>query len=204
MSNHEYTNFQNLLVVKKIVPADEYKDAQKDIKLVFSINGKLLTKEEFGKTFPQNKIESDKNKKRIFKEMSSSSSNASNKSDSDLSNKNIGKKKKQTSNNIVPSKNINTLYNSWTIKKLEEEISKVEKSLSEFIEEKEQKDGKEIKRVDLLYMKWLKISQDAVEKILEMFPENNNFEKNTIKTLIDHFKIDKELIDYDSENDCFN
>lgn len=215
------------------------------IKLIFPIDGKLITKEQYHKIFIQksqidmnenfdrselpisveknyNEKENTKmNKKRTYEEMNSSSNSI--KDDKSLNNQQVNfkaKKFKSSSSNIINNSYTNLsnsvnlsnftdpmkkIYYGWSDKKLEDEISKLKKNIKE-IEQEENKlsnTDKEILKFQQLFNKWLKISQEAVYTILEMFPQNQNYEKNTIKSLIEHFKIDSELIKYDEENDEF-
>lgn len=216
------------------------------IKLIFPIDGKLITEEQYHKIFIQKKqidknenydrselpISVEKNyyekentkinKKRTYEEMNNSSNSI--KDDKSLNNQQVKFKAKKfksnSSSNIINNSNKNLsnsailsnftdpmkkIYNGWSDKKLEDEISKLKKNIKE-IEQEENKlsnTDKEILKFQQLFNKWLKISQEAVYTILEMFPQNQNYEKNTIKSLIEHFKIDSELIKYDEENDEF-
>jgi hypothetical protein len=193
------------------------------IRLIYPINCKLISKEEYDKAFNvkiisisnENKLkESERlNIKRTFEEMSNSYN--SHKENPIHINKDLNphanfKAKKMKTNSNVP--NIlyfndpqKKIYSSWSEKKLEEEINKINKSIKDLEEEesKNTKTEKEIQKFEILYEKWLKISQNAVHSILDMFPQNQNYERNTIKTLIEHFKIDHELIKYDEENEDF-
>jgi hypothetical protein len=209
------------------------------IKLIFPIDGKLITKEQYDKIFVpkninekselQNSVEKNVkekenmkiNKKRTYEEMNSS--NNSIKDSKILNNPQANFKAKKfkaansnnlniTSTNLTNSTNLNNIqdpmkkiYSGWSDKKLEDEILKLKKNIKDIEEEenKTSKTDKEILKFEELYNKWLKISQDAVYTILEMFPQNQNYERNTIKSLIEHFKIDPELIKYDEENDEF-
>jgi hypothetical protein len=209
------------------------------IKLIFPIDGKLITKEQYDKIFVpkninekselQNSVEKNVkekenmkiNKKRTYEEMNNS--NNSIKDTKSLNNPQANFKAKKfkaanpnnlniTSINSTNSTNLNNIqdpmkkiYSGWSDKKLEDEILKLKKNIKDIEEEenKSSKTDKEILKFEELYNKWLKISQDAVYTILEMFPQNQNYERNTIKSLIEHFKIDPELIKYDEENDEF-
>ena len=42
-----------------------------------------------------------------------------------------------------------------------------------------------------------------IYNLLEIFPKNEHYEKNTINSVLNNFHIDKKLIGYDEENDCF-
>lgn len=96
------------------------------------------------------------------------------------------------------------MYSNWSISKLEEEVKKIESSIQELeVNNSDDKKNKEIDKFNRLTKKWLKISQDAILTLLEMFPQNLHYEKNTIKSVIEHFKLDKEMLKYDEENECF-
>jgi hypothetical protein len=206
----ELKKFQNLLVInktnftleKRIEEDDEIEHHDKDYKIIFSNNSNLIMAEEYEKLF--DKKTNEINKKRTNEQMNNINSNNLIKKNNESNN--IGKKIKYSSN--IPANNIdlkkkNSMYSNWTVIKIEEEIKKFEKNIEELNANNDEKKEKEIKKFEKLYEKWVKISQDTVYNILEMFPENQNYQKNTIKSLIQHFKIDKELIKYDSEEECF-
>ena len=43
-----------------------------------------------------------------------------------------------------------------------------------------------------------------VYKLIECYPQDSQYNPNTVKTVLNSLNIDKSLLDYDSENDCFN
>ena len=54
-----------------------------------------------------------------------------------------------------------------------------------------------------LSLKWKKIAQDAIYKLIECYPQDEHYNPNTIKNVIHSLNLDKDLLGYDSENDCF-
>lgn len=111
-------------------------------------------------------------------------------------------KQKCSLNNNKPQKP----FMNWTLDKLNAEIIKLkselqqkENEISKYNESKQ----KDITKYSLLADKWKKISQDAIYKLLEHFPQDEEYNTNTIGTVINKLNIDKELIGYDEENDCF-
>ena len=92
-------------------------------------------------------------------------------------------------------------YINYTNLQLKEEIKKLEKKLDE--EKNNDKIEKELIHYIKLSNKWKKIAQDSIYTLLEIFPKNEHYEKNTINSVLNNFHIDKKLIGYDEENDCF-
>jgi hypothetical protein len=92
-------------------------------------------------------------------------------------------------------------YLRMNIKQIEEQIEKYKILLDEMKNNSNKKE--EINKYIRLSDKWLKITHDAIYTILEIHPQNNMCEKNTIKSVLNHFKIDKDLIKYNSDEDCF-
>ena len=92
-------------------------------------------------------------------------------------------------------------YINYTNLQLKEEIKKLEKKLDE--EKNNDKIEKEFIHYIQLSNKWKKIAQDSIYNLLEIFPQNEHYEKNTINSVLNNFHIDKKLIGYDEENDCF-
>ena len=92
-------------------------------------------------------------------------------------------------------------YINYTNLQLKEEIKKLEKKLDE--EKNNDKIEKELIHYIKLSNKWKKIAQDSIYNLLEIFPKNEHYEKNTINSVLNNFHIDKKLIGYDEENDCF-
>jgi hypothetical protein len=96
-------------------------------------------------------------------------------------------------------------YINLNIDKLTEEVNKYKVMIDEIkVRNSDEAKRKKLIEVKRLTDKWLKLSQEAVYTILEMFPQNEAYEGNTIKKTLAYFKIDKEDLDYDSENECFN
>lgn len=94
------------------------------------------------------------------------------------------------------------LFSNWSIEKLNEEIAKVKSDINKI--DKEAVTKEEIGKYESLSLKWKKITQETVYSLLELFPRDENYQSNTIGSVMKTFKIDPELIEYDEENDCFN
>ena len=116
--------------------------------------------------------------------------------------------KKRLSSEVLKEKNSfqnklkdQDIYDKYTDLELDEEIKKLEKELEE--EKNDDKIEKEYNYYNNLSNKWKKIAQDSIYNLLELFPQNENYEKNTIKSVLKSFQIDKKLIGYDEENECF-
>ena len=116
--------------------------------------------------------------------------------------------KKRLSSEVLKEKNSfqnklkdQDIYDKYTDLELDEEIKKLEKELEE--EKNDDKIEKEYNYYNNLSNKWKKIAQDSIYNLLELFPQNENYEKNTIKSVLNSFHIDKKLIEYDEENECF-
>jgi hypothetical protein len=150
-------------------------------------------------------------KKRNHLEMINSSSLNKHIPEFEISNQqsNLNKNKKfkfpNKSNNlpiIDPEKKI---FSTWSIEKLEDELKKLKKNCEELETalKSEEKKKIELEKFTKLKNKWLRISQDAIYQIIEIHPQNHNYEKNTIKRILNHFRVNSETIEYDSDNDCF-
>ena len=85
--------------------------------------------------------------------------------------------------------------------KINKEIENIKKLID--IEENDEKYENEIEKYIKLEEKWRIIAQDSIFQLLDIFPTDLNYNKNTIKNVIESFHIDKELIHYDEENDDF-
>ena len=97
-------------------------------------------------------------------------------------------------------------FMNWTLDKINSEIIKLKSELQQKqsdISKYNESKQKDISKYLLLADKWKKISQDAIYKLLEHFPQDEEYNTNTIGTVINKLNIDKELIEYDEENDCF-
>jgi hypothetical protein len=165
------------------------------VTLVLPMGSKILTKEEDEKLF---NLSEKKDKKREYSKVSPE------KNKENLKNKKI--KKSSNVSAFINSEPQRKVYMSWSEKKLDDEIEKIESNIKEIKEEEEKshKTENDITKFNQLYIKWLKISQEAVLKLLDIYPENlKTYQKNTIKNLLDEFKIDYELIKYDEENEDF-
>jgi hypothetical protein len=152
-------------------------------------------------------------KKRNHSEMMNSSSSNKDKHISEFENShhqnNLNKNKKfkfaNKSNNLPQVDPEKKIFSTWSVEKLEEECKKLKKNYEdlETAINSEEKKKKELEKFTKLKNKWLKISQDAIYQILEIHPQNHNYERNTIKSTLNHFRINPEIIEYDSENECF-
>jgi hypothetical protein len=173
-------------------------------------HSKILKDEEYNMIFQKishdiiqnNSSLKEQNKKRSFNDAIKSAPVNKTGNDNFVKNK---KFKYSTNNQNFQTHPERKLFSSWSIEKLEEEATKLNKQIEEYEKTSnyDEKKISEIEKFTKLKKKWLKISQDSVDRILDLFPQNKNYEKNTIKTLLDHFKISHELMDYDSENECF-
>jgi hypothetical protein len=201
-----FPGLENLLKITKINPKElnnEYNESffENKISLIIPYGAKIIKESEYEKFSTNNKNNSNKplNNKRTSEEALGTGPNKIL-----TENVNFKNKKFKTKSNAIqdPEKKI---FSTWTVSKLEEEINKVKKNIEEYESSinNEEKKKKEVERFCRMKNKWLKISQDAIYTILEMFPQNHSYERNTIKSIINHFKIDKGIIEYDSENECF-
>lgn len=150
-------------------------------------------------------------KKRNHLEMINSSSSNKHIQEFENSNQqnNLNKNKKfkfpNKSNNIPIIDPEKKIFSTWSLEKLEDELKKLNKNYEELETAYKSEEKKKIELVKFkkLKNKWLKISQDAIYQILEIHPQNHNYEKNTIKSILNHFRVNSETIEYDSDNDCF-
>lgn len=96
------------------------------------------------------------------------------------------------------------LFSNWSDEKIQAEIDKVEKEIEKNEEEQQsEKEKAEIDKYTKLSLKWKKIAQDAIYKLIECYPQDEHYNPNTIKNVIHSLNLDKDLLGYDSENDCF-
>jgi hypothetical protein len=153
---------------------------EEEIVLVMDKNSKIINKESYDKLFSGNNKDRDKE---------------------NLKRKNpySYEHKPQQKKTIDPEKR---QYAKLTCKQLEDQIEQVKKNINEIKNKTTNKE--EIIKYEKLSQKWLKISQEAIYTILEMFPQNQNYDKNTIKSVLQHFKIEKEALNYNSEDECFD
>jgi hypothetical protein len=209
------TQLDKLLTIEKLRFDTEIDLISVDdkISLIYPLNSKIITKEEHLKlTMPQiltttsnanitTENNANFNKKRTSSEMLNNSS--LNSSIINIEKPNLNYNKPKIIKRVMDPERKALIV--WSSAKLEEEVKKLSLKVEELqnIEKDIGKKQKEIQRFKRLTDKWLKISQDAAYQLLDLFPQNKNYEKNTIKHVIEHFKIDKELIEYDEENECF-
>ena len=92
-------------------------------------------------------------------------------------------------------------YLKMSINQLQDLVEKYKSQIEEMKNSSCKKE--EINKYLRLSDKWLKITQEAIYTILEIHPQNNIYEKNTIKSVLNYFKIEKELVKYNSDEDCF-
>jgi hypothetical protein len=110
--------------------------------------------------------------------------------------------KKTTQRKVDPEKK--PFYN-MSVDKLKEELKGYQEKIDEIKAKNDDGNKKaRLNELDRLCKKWLKLSQEAIYTMLDMYPQNTSYEKNTIKHVIQNFQLDKEALNYDSENDCFN
>jgi hypothetical protein len=176
--NNEFFKVKLLKKENYIVDVNNEEDANDiEIGLVMDKNSKIINKEIYDK---------------LFKESSSNKENLKRKNPYSIEAKPNQKKV------IDPEKR---KYQKMNCKQLEEQIEEYSKNIVELRSKPSNKE--EIKKYDMLCKKWLKISQEAIYTILEMFPQNQSYGKNTIKSVMQHFKIEKEVLNYNSEDECF-
>lgn len=150
---------------------------------IHASNGRIITEDQYKLL---TKKEEKNTNKRQYQSCSSSSNPLVIKRPQLQTNKNEG------------NKNVSNL----SIEKLNEEIAKFQSEIEKI--QKETVTEKEIEKYFTLSSKWKKIAQEAVYSLLELFPRDENYQNNTIGSVIKTFKIDSSLIDYDEDNDCFN
>ena len=163
-----------------------YNNEEKII-LLYPISGKIITESKYKEI---NNLNNTKNQK----ENISFSNQIKKRLSSD-----IIKGKSSFSNKSCYKEQDN--YINYSNLQLKEEIKKLEKKLNE--EKNNNKIEKEFIHYIQLSNKWKKIAQDSIYNLLEIFPQNEHYEKNTINSVLNNFHIDKKLIGYDEENDCF-
>ena len=153
--------------------------------LIYPLSGRIITENEYEKinniNYRNNSSENFKKSNGLKKRLSSE----------------VLKEKNSFQNKLKDQ----DIYDKYTDLELDEEIKKLEKELEE--EKNDDKIEKEYNYYNNLSNKWKKIAQDSIYKLLELFPQNENYEKNTIKSVLNSFHIDKKLIGYDEENECF-
>lgn len=94
-------------------------------------------------------------------------------------------------------------YNNWSTERLDQEIEKLKKEISQKEKENKENTEEKIENYEKIIKKWKKIAQDAIYLLIEEYPQDSQFNDNTVATVIKAFNIDKELIDYDSGTECF-
>lgn len=153
--------------------------------LIYPLSGRIITENEYEKinniNYRNNSSENFKKSNGLKKRLSSE----------------VLKEKNSFQNKLKDQ----DIYDKYTDLELDEEIKKLEKELEE--EKNDDKIEKEYNYYNNLSNKWKKIAQDSIYNLLELFPQNENYEKNTIKSVLNSFHIDKKLIGYDEENECF-
>lgn len=179
----------------------------KDGIYIYPTNSKLIPISKFSSMFKINNenqqiLKSSEKSKEGYNE-----SRSFNSTEKDISNKNsiISDQKDEKRVKMVKKVDFGRKsFNSISTDKLQEEYKKQLEALNCLkSKENETKVIDDINKFEKLSQKWLKISQDAVYSFLEEFPQNNNYEPNTIKKVLDYFKIDYNSIRFDCENECF-
>ena len=196
MSQSEiYINFTKIILRKdekeeKVESQNLNKNQEKcnnedKIILIYPLSGRIITENEYEKinniNYRNNSSENFKKSNGLKKRLSSE----------------VLKEKNSFQNKLKDQ----DIYDKYTDLELDEEIKKLEKELEE--EKNDDKIEKEYNYYNNLSNKWKKIAQDSIYNLLELFPQNENYEKNTIKSVLNSFHIDKKLIGYDEENECF-
>jgi hypothetical protein len=182
-------NFENFFKVKfykdDIIDNKEDWKEFKEVMLITNKEARVVKKEDYERLFkykesiPENKVEQPLKKRK---------------------NPDVNFKK-SLPKKIDPEKKP---YVNLSIEELDKEINSYKSKIDDIkIRNSDEGKRKKLEELDKLAGKWLKISQEAISTILELFPQNSNYERNTIKQVIEYFKIDKEAINYDSENECF-
>lgn len=190
----KYVEFSKIQLTNNKQKKEETEDKEKQEDqppneniFVFPLSGRIITQAEYEKL---TKIETGNekcniiNKKRLSNEMAKKS----------LSNK-------------PPQNNSIKIYSTWSDEKINSEIKKLKEEISN--KEKEnnssyEKEKIEIEKYSALALKWKKIAQESIYKLIECYPQDSQYNPNTVKTVLNSLNIDKSLLDYDSENDCFN
>lgn len=196
MSQSEiYINFTKIILRKaEKEEKEEFQNLNKNqekcnnedkIILIYPLSGRIITENEYEKinniNYRNNSSENFKKSNGLKKRLSSE----------------VLKEKNSFQNKLKDQ----DIYDKYTDLELDEEIKKLEKELEE--EKNDDKIEKEYNYYNNLSNKWKKIAQDSIYNLLELFPQNENYEKNTIKSVLNSFHIDKKLIGYDEENECF-
>ena len=171
------------------------------ITIIYPLSAKIITEEEFNifnnnfnknETKNSNKISNNNNNKKF-----SMNNNYRKRLFSEINNNN--------NNNNINDYNIKESELKKYLKLSNEEINNEIENTKKLIEieENDEKFENEIEKYIKLEEKWRIIAQDSIFQLLDIFPTDLNYNKNTIKNVIDSFHINKDLIHYDEENDSF-
>jgi len=170
------------------------------ITIIYPLSGKIITEEEFNiinNLTKNEKFNSNKTSININKKNSLNNNNYQKRLFSEIN--------KNNNNNNINEYNIKESelkkYLKLSYEEINNEIENIKKLIE--IEENDEKYENEIERYIKLEEKWRIIAQDSIFQLLDIFPTDLNYNKNTIKNVIDSFHINKDLIHYDEENDSF-
>ena len=176
------------------------------ITIIYPLSGKIITEEEFNiinNLTKNEKFNSNKTSININKKNSLNNNNYQKRLFSEINKNN--KKNNNNDNNNINEYNIKESelkkYLNLSNEEINKEIENIKKLID--IEENDEKYENEIEKYIKLEEKWRIIAQDSIFQLLDIFPTDLNYNKNTIKNVIESFHIDKELIHYDEENDDF-
>ncbi len=96
-------------------------------------------------------------------------------------------------------------YQKMSLEELQKENESIKikiRDLNERNKDSRKKDD-DLKKLKALTNKWKRIAQDACYNMLSNFPNNQDGKRNTLKNVIQAFKVDFQKLDYDEENDEF-
>ena len=168
MSQSEiYINFTKIILRKdekeeKVESQNLNKNQEKcnnedKIILIYPLSGRIITEIEYEKinniNYRNNSSENFKKSNGLKKRLSSE----------------VLKEKNSFQNKVKDQ----DIYDKYTDLELDEEIKKLEKELEE--EKNDDKIEKEYDYYNNLSNKWKKIAQDSIYKLLELFPQNENY-----------------------------
>lgn len=94
-----------------------------------------------------------------------------------------------------------TKYDKMSIEELDEEISKLNKQIED--SENDETYKKKIYSLEEDCDKWKGYLQTSICEFIKVCPKDENKNNMTIKAVLEKFGIEKSLVNYDTENDCF-
>lgn len=96
-------------------------------------------------------------------------------------------------------------YINLSIENIKKENEIIKQKINEIKSRNADKRKKEaeIKNLKTLTNKWKKAAQDACYEIISLFPINQDGKKNTLKDILNFFRIENQKLDYDEDNDEF-